>query len=85
MNDRENEFRGDGNQAFRIRPYSKRELAMLYFPMTKRPSAAVANLRNLMMGCKELMDELKACRYSSHCRLLTRRQVAVIVDYLGEP
>lgn len=80
---REDENRGDG--AFRLRPYSKRELAALYFPLTKRPSAAVANLRNMIKGCKELVDELQKCRYRSHCRMLTRRQVAVIVDFLGEP
>lgn len=33
---------------FKIRPYTKRELAGLYFPFTKNEESAVANLRNLM-------------------------------------
>lgn len=33
---------------FRIRPYSKRELAKLYFPDTNNEESAIANLRNLM-------------------------------------
>ena len=33
---------------FRIRPYSKRELARLYFPDTANDESAVANLRNLI-------------------------------------
>ena len=35
-------------QIFRIRPYSKRELAGLYFPFTKNADTAVKNLNNLM-------------------------------------
>ena len=34
-------------QIFRIRPYSKRELAGLYFPFTKNADTAVKNLNNL--------------------------------------
>ena len=36
------------NTNFRIRPYSKRELARLYFPDTVNEESAIANLRNLM-------------------------------------
>ena len=64
-------------QSFRISPYTKRELARLYFP--------VANLRNLFKRNKELMDSLQKSGYNPHNKCLTPRQVRLIVDYLGEP
>lgn len=44
---------------FRIRPYSKRELAKLYFPDTNNEESAIANLRNLMKHNPDLITELK--------------------------
>lgn len=44
---------------FRIRPYSKRELAKLYFPDTINEESAIANLRNLMKHNPDLIAELK--------------------------
>lgn len=70
---------------FRIRPYSKRELAGLYFPETAHAASAVANLRNLMKRNPGLMDELEKAHYKPHDKVFTPRQVAVIVRYLGEP
>lgn len=70
---------------FRIRPYSKRELAMLYFPYTKNGESAVKNLHNLMHRNPDLMKELAETRYHSRCRMLTPLQVRIIVRYLGEP
>ena len=48
------------NTNFRIRPYSKRELARLYFPDTVNEESAIANLRNLMKHNPHLIAELKA-------------------------
>lgn len=45
-------------QIFRIRPYSKRELAGLYFPFTKNADTAVKNLNNLMHRNPDLLAEL---------------------------
>ena len=59
---------------FRIRPYSKRELAKLYFPDTINEESAIANLRNL-----------KEAYYKTHNRTFTPRQIGIIVQYLGEP
>ncbi len=42
--------------SFRIRPYSKKELAKLYFPETVNADSAVANLRNLMKRNSGLAD-----------------------------
>lgn len=70
---------------FRIRPYSKRELAKLYFPETANAESAVANLRNLMNRNPELKDELVEVRYKAHDKVFTPKQVSIIVRYLGEP
>lgn len=70
---------------FRIRPYSKRELAMLYFPETANADSAVANLRNLMKRNSDLLDELEDAHYKTHDKVFTPRQVVIIVRYLGEP
>ena len=70
---------------FRIRPYTKRELATLYFPMTANPETAVANLRNLMRRNETLMQELAETGYSARDKTFTPLQVGIIVRFLGEP
>lgn len=70
---------------FRIRPYSKRELAKLYFPDTANGETAVANLRNLMRRNPDLLSELVNARYKVHDKTFTPKQVGIIVGYLGEP
>lgn len=70
---------------FRIRPYSKRELAQLYFPDTVNGETAVANLRNLMRRNPDLLHELANARYKAHDKIFTPKQVGIIVGYLGEP
>lgn len=70
---------------FRVRPYSKRELAKLYFPDTMNEETAVANLRNLMRRNKELLDELRQAHYRTCDKVFTPKQVGIIVSYLGEP
>lgn len=70
---------------FRIRPCSKRELAGLYFPSTKNPASAVANLRNLIRRNPRLVAGLKEAGYRPHDRIFTPRQVALVVQCFGEP
>lgn len=70
---------------FRIRPYTKRELAKLYFPDTPQGDSAVANLRNLMKRNPELLAELEEAHYKPRVRVFTPREVGIIVRYLGEP
>lgn len=70
---------------FRIRPYSKRALAKLYFPSTKNEVTAVANLRNLMLRNPDLTAELADAHYKPYDKVFTPRQVGIIVRYLGEP
>ena len=52
-------------QIFRIRPYSKRELAGLYIPFTKNADTAVKNLNNLMHRNPDLLAELVEARYTT--------------------
>lgn len=70
---------------FRIRPYSKRELARLYFPDTVNEDSAIANLRNLMKHNPDLLAKLKRAHYKTHNKIFTPKQVRIIVSYLGEP
>lgn len=70
---------------FRIRPCSKRELAKRYFPDTKRPESAVANLRNLIRRNPRLLADLKEAHYRPHDKGFTPRQAALIVECFGEP
>lgn len=70
---------------FRVRPYSKVELASLYFPDTVNSPTAVANLRNLLRRNPALMAELKEALYRPHNKIFTPKQVKIIAHYLGEP
>lgn len=73
------------NTVFRIRPYSKRQLAKLYFPDTVNDETAVANFRNLMKRNPALLDDLSSTEYRPYNKVFTPKQVGIIVRYLGEP
>ena len=69
---------------FRIQPYSVGELAQLYCPDRDYYSA----LRLFHKDLKEtrgLLGALRKVGYKDENRLLTRGQVQVIVQHLGEP
>ncbi len=70
---------------FRIRPYSKQELAGMYFPEVEDPDRAVRKLRYMMHVNRPLMDELNQLGYNARCRYFTARQVGLLVHYQGEP
>ena len=70
---------------FHVRPYSKRELAIMYFPDTVNEESAVANFRRMMARNQELFAELKKACYSPSCKRFTPRQVRILFRYLGEP
>ena len=52
---------------FRIRPYSKRELARLYFPETANIDSAVSNLRLWILRNSEVMEKLHDLYFLFHC------------------
>lgn len=73
------------NDTFRIRPYSKRELAKLYFPETANTDSAVANLRHWLNRNAEVMEKLRATGYRTYSKMFTPKQVRILVETFGEP
>ena len=71
-------------QDFIIRPYSKKELALMYFPESE-PITAVHRLMRWIIRCKPLWDELQQMAYKPRSKNFTPRQVRAIVYYLGSP
>ena len=71
-------------EKFNIRTYSKKELALLYFP-DSNPDAAVKHLMNWVKRCTSLMLELRSRHYVPTSKSFTSHQVAAIVEFLGEP
>jgi hypothetical protein len=67
-----------------IRTYTKKELALCYFPNSK-PRTAVNHLMSWIGRCHQLSDHLKASGYQPSRKDFTPHQVRLIVEYLGEP
>ena len=72
------------NKDFKIRAYTKKELALCYFPDSS-PSVAVHHLMAWIRRCTPLSDELSATGYTITHKYFTPRQVRAIVEQLGEP
>lgn len=62
----------------------KSELSLLYFP-DSMPAVATNRLMRWIHGCPLLMEELEAAGYHRSQKLLTFRQVSLIVRHLGDP
>ena len=69
---------------FVIRTYTKKELALCYFP-DSRPHTAVNHLMSWIQRCTPLWEQLQQMGYISTCKLFTPRQIRAIVEHLGEP
>ncbi len=69
---------------FKIRSYSKKELALCFFP-DSTPETAVKHLMALIRRNDMLWDELQAMGYYSKSKTFTPRQVQAIIDWLGAP
>jgi hypothetical protein len=69
---------------FKIRTYTKVELAGLYNP-GMCISGALRTLARWISGNKALVAELSRLEYNHRNRIFTPMQVRVIVGYLGEP
>lgn len=67
-----------------IRAYSKKELALRYFP-DSTPRTAVSHLMATIRSNDMLADELKAIGYYNKRKTLTPREVRTIIEWLGEP
>ena len=64
--------------------YTKRELAMRYFPNSS-PRTATNNLARWIARSPILRQQLKESGYRSRCRVLTAKQIKIIIDFLGDP
>ena len=63
---------------------TKSELAQLYFPGAPR-SSALRLLHKYITSAHGLLPALERVGYQRASRRLTRRQVMIIFEYLGEP
>ena len=72
------------NCEFQIRAYTKKELALMYFPDSS-PRTAVSHLMNWIRRCTQLWELLQTTGYETTCKTFTPRQVRAIVEQLGEP
>lgn len=71
-------------ESFKIRSYSKKELALLFFP-DSMPGTAVKHLMTTIRRCDMLWDELQAMGYNNRRKTFTPREVRAIVEWLGAP
>ena len=69
---------------FRPRAMKKGELARLYFP-TATTAVATNRLMRWVNQCAPLLKDLEPTGYHRSQKLLTARQVSIIVRHLGEP
>ena len=72
------------NDNFTIRAYSKKELALLYFP-DSMPTTAVRHMMATIRRCDMLWEELLAMGYYPNRKTFTPREVMAIVKWLGAP
>lgn len=69
---------------FRIRTYTKKELACLYCP-NATARCAIRTLTRWIKRNRELYAELLLTGYHVRVRTFMPRQVGIIVHYLDEP
>ena len=72
------------NESFKVRAYGFGELAQLYFPTITKKSAS-AQLGNWIRINSTLKNQLKEFGFIAGKRILTPKQVEIIVNILGEP
>ena len=70
---------------FKIRAYGMSELAMLYFPNVLTPNGALSNLNFWIQRNKKLTNALQQCGMPPRSKSFSPKEVALIIDYLGEP
>ena len=69
---------------FTIRAYTKKELALMYFP-DSTPRVAVNHLMATIRSNDMLWDELQSTGYKTASKTFTPRQVNAIFEWLGAP
>lgn len=71
-------------EEFKIHSYTKKELALMYFPDSS-PRTAVNHLMAWIRRCTQLWGQLQAMGYNIKSKGFTPREVRAIVEQLGEP
>ena len=66
------------------RPYTKKELALLYFP-DSTPETAVKHLMTMIRRNDMLWDELQEMGYYNRRKTFTPREVQAIFDWIVAP
>lgn len=69
---------------FKVRSYTKKELALFYFPDAS-PHTAVNRLMRWINRNAPLLVRLEGLGYCKTARWFTSREVKLIVEHLGEP
>ncbi len=69
---------------FPFKSYGVQELAVLYFPHITVSSAS-SQLKKWITKSEPLQETLCDAGYRSGQKILTPKQVRIIVDHLGEP
>lgn len=69
---------------FKIKSYGYGELAQMYFPQITKQSATIQFRRWIRLNEKLIID-LKAAGYKPWQKILTPKQVEILVMVFGEP
>jgi len=72
-------------EEFIITSYTKKELALLYFPTSDNPHSAVNRLMAWIGRNKELCKALEGQGYKRCSKWFSPREVKLIIEYLGLP
>lgn len=71
-------------ETFRLKAYTKADLALLYSPHSGT-ATALQNLYRWMKRNQPLMNDLQAVGYNKYRHSFLKQEVGIIVKYLGEP
>lgn len=69
---------------FLMKSYGLQELGIMYFP-NSTPQSASMQLVKWIKRSDKLLNRLKEAGYIPGQKLLTPKQVYILVDHLGEP
>lgn len=72
------------DERFNIQSYGFAELAQMYYP-DRGERSAIRLFREELLVTRGLKEALGQVGYKPYCKVLTRGQVKVIVQFLGEP
>lgn len=83
-NDMKEKIESQEEEKFRVKAYTKAELAALYNPGLA-PILALQKLYRWMHKCRPLCEALQQVGYNKYRHSFLKQEVGLIVKYLGEP